>query len=116
MKTLHSHSIGIDQGDVVLFADFENGGEMWTGSGPRERRRAVKFARSYKTIPALQVTASLWDMDTKSAVRAELVAENITCDGFDIVFRTWLDTRVARLRAAWTAIGELPHEDDWDIS
>jgi hypothetical protein len=32
-----------------------------------------------------------------------------------IVFRTWGDTRVARVRADWLAIGALPHEDDWEI-
>ena len=36
-------------------------------------------------------------------------------EGFDIVFRTWNDTQVARIRVAWTAIGELPNEDDWAL-
>lgn len=115
MKQLRSHLVGIDQGDLVLFADFENGGEMWTGSGPRERRRAVKFSRRFRSPPSVHVSVSLWDMDTKSAVRAELIAESVTEAGFDIVFRTWLDSRVARLRASWLAIGELSGEDDWDI-
>ena len=45
----------------------------------------------------------------------ELVAENVTETGFDIVFRTWSDSRIARLRASWMAIGDLPFEDDWDV-
>ena len=32
-----------------------------------------------------------------------------------MVFRTWGDTRVARMRIAWIAIGALSDEDDWDV-
>jgi len=31
------------------------------------------------------------------------------------VFRTWGDTRVARVRASWTAFGELPYGEEWDL-
>ena len=103
------------EGDVLLFSDFEDGGPMWTGTGPRERRLPVTFDTAFRSAPAVHVTISMWDVDTGSAVRAELTAENITPTGFDIVFRTWLDSRVARLRASWLAFGELPHEDDWDV-
>ena len=115
MKKLRTYLTGLDQGDVVLFADFENGGEMWTGSGPRERRRPVAFSEPFRKVPAVHVAISLWDIDTEHAMRAELVAENVSERGFEIVFRTWLDTRVARLRATWLAIGEVADEDDWDI-
>jgi hypothetical protein len=54
-------------------------------------------------------------MDHTAAYRAELVAEEITTEGFDIVFRTWSDSRVARVRAAWMAIGDMPFEDDWVV-
>lgn len=116
MKQFSNHLIGIDQGDLALFSDFEDGGEMWTGNGPRERRGKVGFSGTFRSPPAVQLSVSLWDVDTGSAVRAEILAEKITRTGFEVVFRTWMDTRVARLRVAWTAIGELPHEDDWDIS
>lgn len=115
MKRFSNYLIGVDQGDVVLFSDFEDGGEMWIGTGPRERRKSVTFGTPYRSMPAVQVSISLWDIETTSAVRAEIHAENITLDGFEIVFRTWADSRVARIRVAWTSIGELPHEDDWDL-
>ena len=88
---------------------------MWTGTGPRERRKAVQFEEPFRSPPSVQVNVSLWDVDTGSAVRAEITAQNVTEQGFEIVFRTWSDTRVARLRVAWTAIGEVPHDDDWEI-
>ena len=115
MKRLRNHFIGVDQGEVVLFSDFENGGRMWTGNGPREARALVKFAESYRHPPAVQVALSMWDLDSKTNPRADVQTDRITPAGFDIVFRTWGDTRVARVRVAWTAIGELRHADEWDL-
>jgi len=115
MKRFTTHPIGIEQGDVVLFSDFEDGGEMWTGKGPRERRQPVVFEDQFRDAPIVQVSVSLWDVDTASAVRAEVIAQNVTREGFDIVFRTWADSRIARIRVAWTAIGAISYEDDWDL-
>ncbi|MGR3760034.1 H-type lectin domain-containing protein [Roseobacteraceae bacterium NS-SX3] len=115
MKRLRNPRTGIDQGDTVLFSEFEDGGSMWTGTGARERRTPVAFSEPFAAPPVVQVTLSMWDMATSAAIRAEIGAENITCEGFEIVFRTWSDSRVARARAAWIAIGDLPHQDDWDV-
>ncbi|WP_170768999.1 H-type lectin domain-containing protein [Ruegeria lacuscaerulensis] len=116
MKTFRTHPIGIDQGETVLFSEFSNGGDMWTGNGTRERRAAVTFSQPFRTTPVVQVGISLWDVDTTTALRAEVKAEDISAEGFSAVFRTWSDTRIARIRMSWTAIGEVAHEDDWDIS
>lgn len=115
MKKLRSHTIGIDSGDVMLFSDYEDGGEMWTGRGQRERRRHIKFAEEYKTPPTVQLSPSLWDLDAATVMRADVKAEAVTRTGFDMVFRTWGDTRVARIRIAWMAIGEMSELDDWDV-
>ncbi|WP_372573861.1 H-type lectin domain-containing protein [Ruegeria jejuensis] len=115
MQIFSTHPVGILQGELGLFSDFENGGEMWTGHGPRERRTTVSFSEPFRSIPAVQLSMSLWDFDTNTAMRAELKAENVTENGFEAVFRTWADTRVARLRVAWTAIGDVPHDDDWEV-
>lgn len=115
MKRIQSHSLGIDQGDVVLFSDFENDGDMWTGHGDRERRQSVTFSQAFRRAPAVQVALSLYDMDTTPNIRAEISAENITESGFELVFRTWADSKIARVRIGWTAFGELPYEDDWSV-
>lgn len=115
MKRLRNHLIGVDQGDVPLFADFEDGGMMWTGTGPRERRRTVTFAEAYRSPPAVHVGLSLTDMDSGPHQRAEATAENIGTRGFELVFRTWGDSRVARVRMSWLAIGELGYADDWVV-
>ena len=116
MKRLTANAIGIDQGSTILFSDFEDGGKMWTGNGPREVRRQVVFSTGYRALPAVSVGVSMWDLDQKSNQRSDISAENVTRTGFDVVFRTWGDTRVARIRADWIAIGEVSDDDDWDIA
>jgi hypothetical protein len=115
MKRLQNPRTGIDQGDVVVFSEFDSGGTMWTGQGARERRKAVEFSEAFARPPTVHVSLSMWDMDTEAAVRADLFADNISETGFEIVFRTWSDSRIARVRAAWMAIGDLPFEDDWNV-
>ena len=115
MKHLVNQTIGIAQGDDVLFSDYEDGGEMWTGQGSRERRHKLVFRTPFKAPPAVHVSLSMWDMDSATNVRADVGAENITDKGFDVVFRTWGDTRVARARIRWMAIGPVHHEDDWEL-
>lgn len=115
MKKLDSNAIGIEQGDEVLFEDFEDGGEMWTGTGHRERVSQVRFSESFKSPPAVHCSLTLWDVDSATNVRADVEAENVTEAGFDLVFRTWGDTKVARVRIGWMAIGAVANDDDWDV-
>ena len=116
MKKLRNHLIGVDQGDIALFSDFEEGGEMWTGIGPRERRRIVRFSEPYRRPPSVSVSVSLWDVDTKGAIRVDVSAQAVTKDSFDAVFKTWGDSRIARCRITWMAIGELQDDDDWELA
>lgn len=115
MLRMNSHSLGITQGSLILFSDYQDGGVMWTGEGPRELRKIVEFEEPFKLPPVVQVSLSMWDIDQKHNGRMDISADMITEEGFVIVFRTWGDTRVARVRADWLAIGALAHEDDWEI-
>ncbi len=107
--------IGVDQGAATLFSDFEDGGTMWTGTGTREIRHPVAFSRAFAEAPAVMVGISMWDIDQQSNQRGDISAAAIRPGGFEIVFRTWADTRVARIRASWMAIGALPDDDIWDV-
>lgn len=113
MKRIYASAIGLDQGTELLFSDFENGGDMWDGEGSRERRVAIKFSESFKDIPNVLVTLEMFDGHSTTNQRYHISTENITLDGFDIIFRTWGDTRVARVRASWMAIGGVDAEDNW---
>jgi hypothetical protein len=115
MKRIPPGSVGIAQGSRILFSDFADGGVMWTGEGDRESRHIVAFKEPFRTPPAVHVSVSMWDTDHQTNARADLSAENITEAEFHLVFKTWGDTRVARIRVDWMAIGQVPDEDDWEI-
>lgn len=115
MKKISSGSIGIQQGSRVLFSDFADGGPMWTGQGDRESRHVVTFKDAFVEAPVVTVSVSMWDIDNAHVSRGDLSAEKVTAKGFHLVFRTWGDTRLARIRADWTAIGAVRDDDDWDV-
>ena len=115
MKKIRNNLVGVDQGSHVLFEDYDVGGEMWTGKGNREVWHPVRFAQPFKTPPAVHVSVTMWDMSTEANQRADIRAANIRRDGFELVFTTWEDTKIARVCADWMAISEVPYEDDWDL-
>ncbi|MCR9156944.1 MAG: H-type lectin domain-containing protein [Rhodobacteraceae bacterium] len=116
MQIISSSRVGVAQGSVDLFSDFEEGGDMWTGEGSRSRSQWIAFETPFSAPPLVHVSLTLWDMDSGHNVRADISAENTSEVGFDAVFRTWLDTRVARVRVSWMAIGAVSSEDDWDVT
>ncbi|MCX7285988.1 MAG: H-type lectin domain-containing protein [Rhodobacterales bacterium] len=109
-------SIGIEQGSRVLFNDFAHDGAMWSGTGPREVRHAHLFDTPFLDAPAVMIGVTMWDIDHKTNSRADISAESVTALGFEIVFRTWGDTHVARIRADWMAIGQTRDDDDWEVA
>jgi hypothetical protein len=115
MKKL-SGPVGIEQGSMILFNDFAHDGAMWTGNGPREVRQVQVFNQPFVEEPVVMTGISMWDIDHKTNSRIDISAENVTPKGFEIVFRTWGDTRVARIRADWTAFGRTRDEEDWDVT
>jgi hypothetical protein len=115
MKKIKSNNLGIDQGSSVLFSDFQHDGEMWSGAGPREYRQRIDFGERYADPPLVQVGLSMWDLDSDTNPRMDISAEKIGAGGFEIVFRTWADTRIARVRADWIAFGALKDDDEWEL-
>lgn len=115
MKRIGSGCIGIQQGNRVMFTDFLDGGAMWTGEGSRESRHPVQFDPAFAEAPAVMVALSMWDIDHTRTARADIAAEQVTAAGFQLVFRTWGDTRIARVRAEWTAIGATRDDDQWEV-
>lgn len=115
MQRIGNHAVGVLRGAEVLFSDFQDGGEMWTGTGPRAFRQPVKFSEAFMAPPTIHIGLSMWDLDNQQNQRVDISADDIGQAGFTIVFRTWGDTRVARVRAEWLAIGPVGFEDDWDV-
>ena len=115
MKKFSNEVVGICHGDVVLFSDFETDGDMWTGDGPRQMRRHMLFDEPFIAPPVVTVSISMWDLSNAANGRADIKAEDVTAEGFSIVFRTWGDSKVARIRASWMAIGPARDEDMWEL-
>lgn len=115
MRKLENSVIGIEQGDVILFLDYEHDGDMWAGDSPREIWFAVSFSEKYSTAPSVYVSVSMIDMSNAANARADLQSENATASGFDIVFKTWSDTQVACCRVAWQSIGPIQTDDAWGL-
>ena len=115
MKRINGDNIGITQGSRMLFSDYIDDGPMWAGQGDRETRSTIKFPEAFASAPMVHVSIGLWDMDHKHNIRADISAEKITAKGFGVVFRTWGDTRIARMRVDWIAIGALPSDEHWQL-
>lgn len=115
MRKLDSHRLGIDQGETVLFSDFENGGPMWSGTGQRDVTVPVVFSESFDVPPSVTLSLALCDMSNEAYMRMDLRAKDVSNSGFKIAFATWGDTKFARVRVAWQAIGAVSSEDAWDI-
>lgn len=98
-----------------MFSDYENNGRMWSGSGTRQSKKSILFSEPFAKPPTVQVSLALWDLDKDTNVRADVQARNISSTGFDLIFRTWGDTRVARVRLSWMALGELHDDEGWDL-
>ena len=115
MKRFSHSAVGVQSGEQVLFSAFEDGGPMWTGEGPRDSRFRVMFPTAFLEPPVVHVSLQMWDIRHGANHRVDISTDEITAEGFDILFRTWGDTRIARVRAGWLAIGATLHEDDWDL-
>ena len=115
MNRLATNAIGIEQGETLLFSDYQSGGKMWTGSGEREIRKRVQFSEQYRSAPSVMAHLTMWDLDNEANLRAAVKAESVDREAFDIVFRTWGDTKIARIRVGWMAIGETGFDDDWAV-
>ncbi|MFC7705342.1 H-type lectin domain-containing protein [Plastorhodobacter daqingensis] len=115
MKRFSTNRVGVDQGSLMMFSHYDSGGVMWTAKGAREVRRIITFAEPFLAPPAVHVGMTLWDIDQSTNPRADLTADKVSESGFELVFRTWADTRIARIRADWMAIGALRDDDMWDV-
>lgn len=115
MRRISRHAIGVQQGDTVLFSDYEQDGEMWTGEGQRQTRVYVAFSDKFRETPVVHVSLTMWDVSHSANARMDVQAEDVSETGFAIVFRTWADTQVARVRVGWMAIGAVTDDDDWEL-
>jgi H-type lectin domain len=75
-------------------------------SGEREHREAITFSKTFSSPPEVMVAISGLDIDEAKNSRVRVYAQNITEEGFDLVFTTWDDTTLYTVRATWLAFGD----------
>ncbi len=113
MRKLKSAFVGVDQGSVHLFSDYDTDGPMWSRTGDREVAKRIMFSEPFARPPAVTVQIAMLDSHSDHFLRMSYDATDVTCAGFTLVFKTWSDTRLAQVKMSWQAIGELPQDDDW---
>jgi hypothetical protein len=79
-----------------------------TGSGERTYKVSVKFDSPFRFPPQVSLSISGQDVGNSKNTRVQVMANNITVDGFELTYRTWFDTTLFSVWASWTAIGLKP--------
>jgi hypothetical protein len=64
-----------------------------------------QFRQAFSSPPSVITAISLLDQDDDHNVRISVYAANVTTVGFNLIFRTWNNTKVYGVASAWTAIG-----------
>ncbi|MEM7531399.1 MAG: H-type lectin domain-containing protein [Chloroflexota bacterium] len=77
--------------------------DLQNGKGDRAYTETITFDQPFDREPAVWVSLSRVDIENTANQRIEVYSTNITQDGFDLVFKTWSDTRVAGASAMWIA-------------
>ncbi len=114
MTKILSSALAMDQGNVLIFSDLEDGGDMWTGKGDRSRTARVIFTEQFRERPMVSFAIKMIDADQSVNLRYDLILEDVSATGFDIRMKTWGDTKIARASINWSAIGAAFGDGDWD--
>lgn len=89
-----------------LFNHVDNNGPMWYGDGDREVRTVVKFSSAFQNIPHVILGLTGIDSSMAQNLRFSLLADSVSQQSFEIVMKTWDDTKIARAGISWSAIGQ----------
>jgi hypothetical protein len=77
-------------------------GVMANGNGGRSVKSYVRFPKAFPYVPSVHI-AITWFDGSGSSVRVNIVAEDITKEGFNAKFTTWADTHLWGVGASWIA-------------
>ncbi len=89
-----------------LFNHVDKNGPLWAGDGDRQVRLKVRFVARFQRLPHIMLGICGMDSSCAQNLRFSLVAGHISVEGFEIVFKTWGDTKIARASINWSAIGQ----------
>jgi len=88
-------------------ADSPVGGNpLSAGQNQTRGVNRVNFTQPFTTAPSVHVGIVGIDLYCGANQRLKVFAQNITAQGFDLMFYTWADTLVWAVEASWLAIGK----------
>jgi hypothetical protein len=74
---------------------------------PRTYTHHVQFDTSFSNIPLVHVGLSGFDIDNRDSARISVHTSAITSSSFDIVIKTWVNTRLYSVEISWIALGQM---------
>lgn len=83
-----------------------SGWGLTSGTGWREWREPITFAKSFIAPPEVTVGLSMVDIGNGANSRVTVEAENVTGQGFDLVVKAWGDTVLYSVNVDWLAFGD----------
>ncbi|MFC9999510.1 H-type lectin domain-containing protein [Nocardia sp. NPDC127526] len=83
-----------------------SGWTLTSGTGAREWREPITFAKPFNSPPSVTVGFSMLDVDESKNTRVRVEAQSITDKGFELVCATWGDTIMYSIDADWLAFGD----------
>ena len=107
MRVGRGKSLQILSGDEEIFDHVSEPGPMWDEDGNRNIKVRVEFSNRFASAPVVNAGFSLLDVSKDNNLRVWLRLLNIDASGFDALVLSWDDTRLAKVRVAWIAIGEV---------
>ena len=108
MGSFIANVVSIQTGEKSNGAWMNSDWRLHIGIGERTYTTAVRFKSPFQEPPKVALALSGQDVDGEKNNRIQLIARDITVDGFNLVYRTWSDTAVYNVWATWTAIGLQP--------
>ncbi|WP_280262716.1 H-type lectin domain-containing protein [Nocardia abscessus] len=82
------------------------GWALTSGTGWREWREPIAFAKSFNSPPEVTVGLSMVDIGNGANSRVMVDAENVTGQGFDLVVKAWSNTVLYSVNVDWLAFGD----------
>ncbi|KAJ3088626.1 hypothetical protein HK102_008330 [Quaeritorhiza haematococci] len=103
----------IEMGRTNIFCQRDNPNDvcqLTVGSEERAVTREIKFEKTFRKVPVVFLNNSYFDMWNQStdgsdkAIRAELVATDVTTKGFTVKLRTWGLSAIWGAAVNWVAV------------
>lgn len=101
-------SLQIISAQDELFNHVDAGEYMWAGDGPRQVRVDFSFAQPFAAAPVVTTALTGIDSSQSENLRFNIRCEDISAQGFSLLFDTWDNTHIARAGVSWTAHGLAP--------